>query len=548
MIPAQYRKLRHKVLGLLGLGILSVGLIAIFSFTTLSGNVDLYDKLMANEVNAANIANSINLNFKRQVQEWKNVLLRGHVTKDREKYWTRFNEYQEQIQSQADDFLRLDVSEKLLADIRHFKEMHRSLLPKYNEGYQIFLSNNFSHQLADKSVRGIDRDPTKLVESVTSRLNDSILQHSAENQESASQSVTYGTIAIIFAIVASSILTTIFMNTKVVYPIIQLIDHLRNVSKGDFATELSFYRSDEIGSMSKAIEVLRQKLMGICSEMTGANEGLKQVCFSLNDSANAINQGVAEQNKGTDMVSRSMESMVDMGKQISQSATNAASAASEAESSANQSIAFMQETIDTITHSSTQIKDTANVISKLDDDAKNVGTVLDVIKSIAEQTNLLALNAAIEAARAGEQGRGFAVVADEVRTLAARTQQSTEEIQQIIANVQTGAQNAVKAIEQGEMNAQLSVKKVYDADRNLKSITSAIGQISTLNNQIADSIQEQSNVAQTINNNLRDLKEIAKVNQVHAESCQEDNETLVKMEALLAGQIAHLKGQKSPAL
>ncbi|UAA39389.1 methyl-accepting chemotaxis protein [Paraneptunicella aestuarii] len=548
MIPAQYRKLRHKVLGLLGLGILSVGLIAIFSFTTLSGNVDLYDKMMANEVNAANIANNINLNFKRQVQEWKNVLLRGHVAKDREKYWTRFNEYQEQIQSQVDEFLRLDVSDKSLSDIRHFKEMHRNLLPKYNEGYQIFLDNNFSHQLADKAVRGIDRDPTKLVESVTNRLNDSILQHSAENRESASQSVTYGTVAIIFAIVASSILTTIFMNTKVVYPIIQLIDHLRNVSKGDFATELSFYRSDEIGSMSKAIEVLRQKLMGICSEMTGANEGLKQVCFSLNESANAISHGVSEQNKGTDMVSRSMESMVDMGKHISQSASNAASAASEAENSANKSIAFMQETIDTITHSSTQIKDTATVISKLDDDAKNVGTVLDVIKSIAEQTNLLALNAAIEAARAGEQGRGFAVVADEVRTLAARTQQSTEEIQQIIANVQTGAQNAVKAIEQGEMNAQLSVKKVYDADRNLKSITSAIGQISTLNNQIADSIQEQSNVAQTINNNLRDLKEIAKVNQVHAESCQEDNETLVKMEALLAGQIAHLKGQKSPAL
>lgn len=546
MIPARYRKLRYKVLGLLGSGILSVGLIAIYSFVVLSDNITQYEELMSSEVKAAGLANNINLNFKRQVQEWKNVLLRGHKQKDRDKYWKKFNNYHQTIQKQVDEFLQLDIQAGLLSEMQQFQSIHTSLLLKYREGYNKFVGNGYSHQIGDTAVRGIDRAPTNLVEKLTEKLNDTILENSAHHSKSANSSVTFGSIAIICAILASTFLTLIFMNTKVVHPITLLIGHLREVSKGNFHDELTFYRSDEIGSMSKAIEVLRQKLLNICSEMTGAEQGLKQVCGSLTDSADAINDGVAEQNKETDMVSTSMQSMVEMAQQISENASNAAEVTATAEISATQSIAFMQETIDTITHSSGQIKDTAQVIAKLDDDAKNIGTVLDVIKGIAEQTNLLALNAAIEAARAGEQGRGFAVVADEVRTLAARTQQSTEEIQHIITNVQTGARNAVKAIEQGEENAQVSVQKVNDADINLKSITSAITTISDLNNQIAHSIQEQSTVAQNINSNLRDLKEIAKVNEVHAKSCQEDNETLATMESLLATQIAQLMGKDKP--
>lgn len=543
MIPARYKKLRYKVLGLLGGGILSVGLIAIYSFIVLSDDIDQFNSLMSNEVNAAGLANNMNLNFKRQVQEWKNVLLRGHNQKDREKYWQRFNNHHHTIQSQTDVFLALDVEPELRKNMTRFQQIHMSLLPKYQKGFRVFMTQDFDFKAADAVVRGIDREPTKVLEKLSQDLNAAILKNSAVYSQGAANSVLYGSLAIVITILVSMILTVIFMNKKVVHPITLLIEHLGKVSKGNFNDELAFYRSDEIGSMSKATEVLRQKLSGICSEMSTAESGLKQVCLSLTESAYAINQGVAEQNKETDMVSDSMQSMVEMAEQISSNAGNAADVAVHAERSASQSIAFMQETINTITDSSTQIKDTSRVIAKLDDDAKNIGTVLDVIKSIAEQTNLLALNAAIEAARAGEQGRGFAVVADEVRTLAARTQQSTEEIQQMIVNVQMGAQEAVKAIEQGERTSQVSVQKVHDADDNLKSITSAITQISDLNNGIAQAIQQQSSVAQNINNNLQDLREIAKLNQAHALSCQEDNSTLSKMESVLASQIALLMGK-----
>lgn len=544
MIPVRYRKLRFKVLSFLGLGILAVGLIAIYSFVVLTNNITNYESLMSNEVRAAGLANNINLNFKRQVQEWKNVLLRGHVQKDRQKYWKKFNQYHDKIQMQTTEFLLLQVPEERLATMRQFQRIHSHLLPEYQKGYTAFLSSNHSHSTADTIVRGIDREPTKLVETLANNLSNSILAKSASTSHSAQSSVKFGSLAILLAIVVSFAVTTVFMSRNVVQPITELIEHLRAVSKGHFHNELAIYRSDEIGSMSKATEILRQKLMGICHEMSGAEVGLKQVCVSLTDSAGAINKGVAEQNHETDMVAASMESMVEMAHHVSESASNAAEAATHAESRAAQSIAAMKETIDTITTSSAQIKDTSRVIAKLDDDAKNISTVLDVIKSIAEQTNLLALNAAIEAARAGEQGRGFAVVADEVRTLAARTQQSTEEIQEIIVNVQTGANNAVQAIERGEKNASLSVQKVNDADVNLKSITDSISSISDLNNRIAHSIQEQSAVAVNINRNLNDLKEIARVNKIHAKSCQDDNDTLMEIELKLAQQIALLMGKK----
>ena len=196
----------------------------------------------------------------------------------------------------------------------------------------------------------------------------------------------------------------------------------------------------------------------------------------------------------------------------------------------------MQATIKTITDIRSEISNTSEVIRRLESDSGRIGKVLEVIRGIAEQTNLLALNAAIEAARAGEQGRGFAVVADEVRTLAQRTAQSTAEIHQIIDTVQTGAVNAVRAIESGQQRSEEGVTQVTEAGATLQLITNAVEAIRDMNRQIATAAEEQTSVAEDISRNLTEITAIAGSNQENVERTQAASKNL----STLSGELGEV--------
>jgi methyl-accepting chemotaxis protein len=203
--------------------------------------------------------------------------------------------------------------------------------------------------------------------------------------------------------------------------------------------------------------------------------------------------------------------MHEMSATVQEVARNAAYAADgtiEAQQSADEGHTVVNETIRSIQDVAGGVDQAAGVVDKLNSDAANIGTVVDVIRGIAEQTNLLALNAAIEAARAGEQGRGFAVVADEVRTLAQRTQQSTQEIQDMVERLQAGVNEAVTAMEQGTKKTETSVQRATAAGKALEDITRAIGKISDMNSQIATAAEEQSAVAEEINGNVVSINEL----------------------------------------
>ncbi|WP_404940435.1 methyl-accepting chemotaxis protein [Pseudomonas chlororaphis] len=253
-----------------------------------------------------------------------------------------------------------------------------------------------------------------------------------------------------------------------------------------------------------------------------------------------MSQGTNDQFNRTDQVATAMNEMSATAQEVARHAADAARAADDADQSAQQGEQVMQGTIHAITLMRGEIANTAEVIRRLEADSGRIGKVLEVIRGIAEQTNLLALNAAIEAARAGEAGRGFAVVADEVRSLAQRTAASIIEINQIIQSVQTGALDAAHAIESGQARSDASVEQVTQAGAMLERITEAVEAIRDMNRQIATAAEEQTSVAEDISRNLTEITSIASTNLDNVQRTERASQNLHELSGQLNEVTARL--------
>ncbi|WP_414004189.1 methyl-accepting chemotaxis protein [Pseudomonas sp. S1Bt23] len=253
-----------------------------------------------------------------------------------------------------------------------------------------------------------------------------------------------------------------------------------------------------------------------------------------------MSQGTNDQFNRTDQVATAMNEMSATAQEVARHAADAARAADDADQSAQQGEQVMQGTIHTITLMRGEIANTAEVIRRLEADSGRIGKVLEVIRGIAEQTNLLALNAAIEAARAGEAGRGFAVVADEVRSLAQRTAASIIEINQIIQSVQIGALDAAHAIESGQARSDASVEQVTQAGAMLERITEAVEAIRDMNRQIATAAEEQTSVAEDISRNLTEITTIASTNLDNVQRTERASQNLHELSGQLNEVTARL--------
>lgn len=537
---SKFKTLKTKILALITVALLIIGVIAVISNVMLSSQINRYQKLIEVENSAASQIGAVNLQFKTQVQEWKNVLLRGHQAEDREKYWAKFVQQHELVQQLATDILSLNLSASIENQVREFKQIHASLLSKYEIGKQAFVDASFDHKKGDSAVRGIDRAPAKTLETLVKDIQKQLNDKNAVLESQANQSKWMAIFAIFASVVISIIFANLYMNKRVIKPIVSLIKQLKALSQGDFNAAVIANREDEIGEMSVAIQVLSHKLRNVCEHLQEIQVKLANVSSGITQGSIKLVSSSKQQNTQTMDASAATAKMTLMSAQVASDINQATELAIKAKESASSSQKVMQETIETIRMSSKQIKETANVIEHLDDDAKTVGSVVDVINSIAEQTNLLALNAAIEAARAGEQGRGFAVVADEVRTLASRTQKSTEEIQTIIAKLQQGALNAVEAIRIGSQNVQLSEEKVHQADSILRTVDTSVFSITELNQKVSQAMAIQAQASKEINETIESLREVSELNHKEAQDLQKDNTILSEIKSDLELEVRTL--------
>lgn len=316
----------------------------------------------------------------------------------------------------------------------------------------------------------------------------------------------------------------------------QVVASLKNIAQdnGDLTLRLKTDSQDEIGELVFWFNSFIEKLQLVITDVIAVTTPMSKLAADLNSVADDANSSINSQRESTNRAKIAVDQMSDSVGEIASSANKAAEAASLANKTSSAGRAVVTETVTSIQTLARNVENVQEVIHRLEDDSSRVGSVLDVIKSIAEQTNLLALNAAIEAARAGEQGRGFAVVADEVRTLASRTQESTLEIQETITKLQQVAKSAVQVMEESAAQAKVSVERAIEAGNSLTAIDSSIGNINQMNDTIAAATAAQSRVVNDI---------VDTINDIHQRS--EQTSTRSKLLAEVSGDLITLSGQMS---
>ncbi len=365
--------------------------------------------------------------------------------------------------------------------------------------------------------------------------HDSFSNTIAAASSDSEQVLTLGLI-IVVATVAFLVVTATVVTGLITRNLQAVIASLQDIAEGegDLTRRIPASSRDEIGQVVHWFNLFVEKLNHAIGDVVSVIPQLTQVSQQLGGVTEETSRMANEQSDISVHVTQSIEEMLETVRQVAMHAASAADAATEADADAKEGSVVVAQTVTSINHLAGEVENAAGVIQQLEKDTENVGTILDVIKSIAEQTNLLALNAAIEAARAGEHGRGFAVVADEVRTLASRTQESTQEIQKVIETLQAAARSAVSVMGSGQESAAASVSSAEKTGNTLHSITDKVESISEMNTQIATATEEQQRTSEQIQSNVIVMRDSAERFVNCSASVSELSEAIDKLSHMLA--------------
>jgi len=504
----KFNSIRGKLLVLLTIGMLVVATVVLYGYYSAWQNIVQVEQGIFQQVDNERQVDEMALQLKRQVQAWKNLLLRGADNQQLEKHWSNFQQIEAAIQ-QSGKALEQRLDGKTRQLLKDFESAHESMGAVFRKGLEAFRESGFDHRVADRMVMGVDQAPAQLLEKAIHEIGKDSFDAAELMIEESKNGLELNAAILVIIFILTTAFIARFINTQVVAPAIRIQNQLRRIAEGDLSTPMELDSRDEFGRIADNVNQLQQQLGDVIRRlvaMSGQVNGASDEVATITDSNQ---QALSRQRSEMEMVATAMNEMTATIQEVARNATETAQQAKDADQVAEQGNQQVSQVIGAICQLSGEIQGLASEVQALEVDSTEIGSVVDMIHGIAEQTNLLALNAAIEAARAGEHGRGFAVVADEVRSLADKTRQSTQEIQAMIERLQQGTRSAAAAMQQGTKKVETTVLLAEQAGSALGQITRGIKIISDANLQIASAAEEQGAVAEEINRTIVTANDLA---------------------------------------
>lgn len=525
------RSILNRLIAIIIAANLVVAIVAIIYFNYSLQAKDDYNKLATVEMVHALEAQDILSEFKTQVQEWKNVLIRGADPDQREKYWSQFQSQEALIQERLEALIPRLTDDQSRDLMSRFQRAHEQMGRAYRQGYQAFVASGFEAGAGDRAVQGIDREPSKLIEEASERVRSMGLAKAEQlNALVTANTWRVGTLMIL-AIVLGTLACVIVLLRSVVRPAQELVRQLYKLGEGDLSEPTTIERQDELGKLADAARNLYDFLSETGQLMAQNASRLQRTGQLIKNSADTVSYQSDQAHQRIDQIATAMNEMSATAQDVARHAASVATEVQDTSKRTTEADRQIDTAMTSMNRLADQIRSSSQIVNTLADDGRKVGTVMKVIREIADQTNLLALNAAIEAARAGEAGRGFAVVADEVRSLAAKTQHATVEIDRIIDTITTGSKDATEFMQASEVVSAESGEAVKAVRSTLAEINQRMVSVNDATAQVATAAEEQTSVTEDIN---RNVTEVADISEAMNQAAVENRESVPELEQMAA--------------
>ena len=435
--------------------------------------------------------------------------------------------------TELDNALELSHKQLVSPDDLILVEQQLNAVTEYKRAFADLIHGS---QSADQAVERMHQQGNALIEQSQKLSGLQTVKRNNESRQATTLLISCALLALVLGIIAAWVITR-----QIVIPLQRTLKTVERIAAGDLTHDHPTDRRDELGQLQQAIQ---RMTTGLRELIGGISDGVTQIASAAEELSAVTEQtsaGVNSQKVETDQVATAMHEMAATVQEVARNAEEASEAAVAADQQAREGDKVVAQALAQIEKLAIEVGHSTEAMGHLKRESDKIGSVLDVIKSVAQQTNLLALNAAIEAARAGEAGRGFAVVADEVRSLAQRTQKSTEEIEDLIAGLQSGTQQVSSSMDSSRALTDNSVELTRRAGESLGNITRTVSTIQGMNQQIAAAAEQQSAVADEINRSVLNVRDVSEQTAAASEETAASSIELARLGTHLQALVGRFK-------